>query len=33
MQTIQQTFKKDCQLKKPYSLGPYIVRNGELERN
>jgi hypothetical protein len=23
MQTIQQTFKKDCQLKKPYSLGPY----------
>jgi hypothetical protein len=23
MQTIQQTFKKDCVLKKPYSLGPY----------
>jgi hypothetical protein len=29
MQTVQTTFKKDCQLKKPYSLGPYNKIKGE----
>ncbi len=29
MQTVQLTFKKDCQLKKPYSYGPYNKIKGD----